>query len=147
MARPAHLNAMQPARTGRTRTAPPQMPDKFPFQGRYRAYTLFDLTGVVYLLVGFSALRAVLALGRGAESWQALLASYSSPLWIAFHAVALVSVCFVGVRFFRLFPTSQQPRIGPVKPPPMPVIYAMLYAVWAVVPFLFLMLAGGVILE
>jgi fumarate reductase subunit C len=136
---------MQPARPGRTRTAPPLLPDRFPFQGRYRAYTLFDLTGVVYLLMGFAVLRAVWALGSGSEAWEALLASYRSPVWIAFHAISLVSVVFVGVRFFRLFPKAQPPRIGPVKPPPGSVIYAMLYAVWAGVTLLFLMIAGGAI--
>jgi fumarate reductase subunit C len=136
---------MQPARPGRTRTAPPLLPDRFPFQGRYRAYTLFDLTGVVYLLMGFAVLRAVWALGSGSEAWEALLASYRSPVWIAFHAISLISVVFVGVRFFRLFPKAQPPRIGPVKPPPGSVIYAMLYAVWAGVTLLFLMIAGGAI--
>jgi fumarate reductase subunit C len=147
MPRPAHPHAMQPARPGRTRTAPPQMPDQFPFRGRYRAYTLFDLTGAVYLLMGFAVLRAVWALGSGSEPWEALLASFRSPVWIAFHGIALVSVCFVGVRFFRLFPKSQPPRIGPVKPPPMPVIYALLYAVWAGVTVLFLLIVGGAIFE
>ena len=53
MARNAHPGAMAPHEPGRTRTAPPQLPDKFPMQGRYLAYTLFDMTGVIYLLLGF----------------------------------------------------------------------------------------------
>ena len=145
MARPAHPHAMQPARPGRTRTAPPLLPDRFPFQGRYLAYTLFDLTGVVYLIMGFVVLRAVWALGDGSEAWEALRASLLSPFWIAFHGIALVSVCFVGVRFFRLFPKAQPPRIGPVKPPPGGVIFAILYAVWILVTVAFLMMAAGVI--
>jgi len=134
---------MQPARPGRTRTAPPQLPDKFPFRGRYRAYTLFDLTGAVYLALGFVMLRLVWALGDGSHAWHPLQLSFSSPPWIAFHAVALLSVCFVGVRFFRLFPKSQPPRIGPVRPPSRPAIYGMLYAVWIVVSVGFLMIVGG----
>ena len=145
MARPAHPHAMQPARPGRTRTAPPQMPDQFPFQGRYRAYTLFDLTGAVYLVMGFVMLRVVWALGSGARPWEVLVGSFASPVWIAFHGIALVCVCFVGARFFRLFPKAQPPRIGPVKPPPRIVIYAMLYAVWAGVTLLFVMILGGVL--
>jgi len=143
VARPAHPHAMQPPRPGRTRTAPPLLPDQFPFQGRYRAYTLFDLTGAVYLALGFVVLRAVWALGNGPEAWQALCASFASPLWIAFHAISLLSVCFVAVRFFRLFPKAQPPRIGPAKPPPRPVIHAALYAVWIGVTLVFAAILGG----
>jgi fumarate reductase subunit C len=136
---------MTPARPGRTRTAPPLLPDQFPMQGRYRAYTLFDLTGAVYLALGFVVLRVVWALGSGPDAWSALQASFASPLWIAFHAFALLCVCFVGVRFFRLFPKSQPPRIGPAKPPPRPVILAMLYVVWiGVTVALAAILAGGI---
>jgi fumarate reductase subunit C len=135
---------MQPARAGRTRTAPPALPDKFPFAGRYLAYTLFDLTGFVYLVVGFGILRVVWALGSGPEAWQALRDRNASPGLIAFHLFALACVAFVGVRFFRLFPKAQPPRIGPLKPPPGRVIHAMLYAVWLGVTLVFAtILAGG----
>lgn len=145
MARPANPHAMQPARPGRTRTAPPLLPDQYPFHGRYRAYTLFDLTGAVYFLLGFVVLRAVWALGSGPDAWSALQAAFASPLWIAFHLLALVCVCFVAVRFFRLFPKSQPPRIGPAKPPPRPVIHAMLYAAWIGVTLVMaVILAGGI---
>ncbi|MCH2172102.1 hypothetical protein MK489_15050 [Myxococcota bacterium] len=130
MARPAHPHAMQPSRPGSTRTAPPQMPPRYPMGGRYRNYTLFDATGLVYLLVGFVALRIVWALGSGREAWQSMLNQLENPLYIAFHVLAFVSVVFVAVRFFSLFPKAQPPRIGPAKPPPAPVITAMLYGVW-----------------
>jgi fumarate reductase subunit C len=144
MAAPAHPRAMAPSKPGRTRTAPPRRPDKFPFQGRYRAYTLFDWTGLLYLLLGFLVLRAVNALGAGKQEWNALLASFENPLYIAFHLLALVGVCFVAVRFFRLFPKAQPPRIGPLKPPPPPLILAGLYAAWIAVTVLFAaILAGG----
>jgi fumarate reductase subunit C len=134
---------MHPARPGRTRTAPPQLPDRFPFEGRYLAYTLFDLTGAIYLILGFVVLRVVWALGTGPVAWEALRESLKSPPWIAFHAIALASVCFVGVRFFRLFPKSQPPRIGPAKPPPRPVIFAALYAAWAAISVLMILILGG----
>lgn len=144
MSRPAHPHAMQPEHAGRTRTAPPALPDKFPWSGRYLAYTLFDLTGAVYLLLGFGLLRVVWTLGDGAEAWQALRAQYANPAVLAFHVFALLCVCFVAVRFFRLFPKTQPARIGPAKPPPGPVIHAMLYAVWLGVTLLFAtILAGG----
>ena len=141
----AHPHAMAPAKAGSTRTAPPQRPPKFPTGGRYLAYTLFDWTGLVYLLLGFLALKTVWALGDGAAAWQEQLARFEHPAYIAFHLLALVSVLFVGVRFFRLFPKAQPPRIGPAKPPPQPVILGMLYAVWIGATLLFgAILAGGI---
>ncbi len=139
----AHPDAMAPAQPGKTRTAPPQRPPQFPIQGRYRAYTLFGWTGAIYLLCGFLAIKAVWALGDGAAAWNAQLASYAHPIYVAFHAFALLCVVFVGTRFFRLFPKAQPPRIGPVKPPPGPVILAMLYACWIGVTGVFAAILAG----
>jgi fumarate reductase subunit C len=145
MAGPAHPEAMAPARPGPTRTAPPRRPAQFPFQGRYLAYVLFDATGIIYLLVGLLALRAVWALGSGEAAWRAVMQAWGHPLYVAFNALALLSVVFVGVRFFRLFPKAQPPRIGPAKPPPQPVILGALYAVWIAATLLFAaVLAGGI---
>ena len=145
MARAAHPGAMAPPQPGSTRTAPPKMPNEYPMGGRYAAYTLFDATGIVYMLLGLLILRAVWALGTGETAWQGILSGYESPLYIAFHAFSLICVVFVGVRFFRLFPKAQPPQIGPLKPPPQPVIAAMLYAVWIGVTLaLTVVLAGGI---
>jgi fumarate reductase subunit C len=145
MARPAHPNAMKSKRPQRTRTAPPMAPDQFPFAGRYRTYTLFDLTGILYLLMGFVALRVVWALGSGESAWNAIHAQLTNPLYVAFHALSLVGVIFVGVRFFRLFPKAQPARIGPLKPPPRPILHAILYFAWVgVAGGLAIILAGGI---
>jgi fumarate reductase subunit C len=136
---------MAASKRGATRTAPPQRPPKFPLGGRYASYTLFDATGLVYLLVGFVALRAVWALGEGEAAWQEILRQFQNPLYIGFHALCLVSVIFVGVRFFRLFPKAQPPRIGPVRPPSGPIISGMLYAAWfGVTAAMVAILAGGI---
>ena len=145
MAGPAHPGAMAPARPGPTRTAPPQMPSSWWSHPRIRTYLLFDATGIVYLLLGFVALRVVWALGAGPVVWDATIASLRHQLYIAFHVLGLASVLFVGVRFFRLFPKSQPPRIGPAKPPPPGVIHVLLYAAWLAVTGVFgAILAGGV---
>jgi len=145
MSRNAHPQAMAPAKPGATRTAPPQLPDRFPFGGRYLAYTLFDLTGVLYLLLGLLVLGAVWSLGSGESAWNAVLERYRSPFYVGFHAIALVGVIFVGIRFFGFFPKSQPPRIGSVNPPPKSVILAMLYALWlGITVCLSIVLAGGV---
>lgn len=126
--------------------APPQMPPQYPMGGRYRAYTLFDATGFVYLLVGLLALRVVWALGNGPGAWAQLQAELQNPVYVAFHLLALLSVLFVGVRFFRLFPKAQPPRIGPAKPPPQPVILGGLYAAWLGVTLLMAaILSGGLL--
>ena len=144
MARAAHPHAMQSAKPSSTRTAPPMMPAQFPSAGRYRTYTLFGATGIVYLLLGFVSLRVVWALGSGEAAWNDLMGQLQHPLYIAFHLLGLVSVLFVGVRFFSLFPKAQPPRIGPAKPPPAPVITAGLYAAWIGVTLLLsAILAGG----
>ena len=146
MARPAHPHAMGASKPGRTRTAPPRMPREFPLAGRYRAYTLFDATGLVYLLLGLLAVRLARALAAGPEAWSAAMASLRHPLYLAFHALALVAVVFVGVRFFSLFPKAQPPKIGPLSPPPARVILAGLYGAWiAVTLLLAVILAGGIV--
>lgn len=144
MPRPSHPQAMTPDRPAPTRTAPPQLPDDFWTRPRMLRYLLFDATGIVYLLLGLLALRVIGALRDGPAAWQALLESFASPLYVAFHLLALVSVLFVGVRFFRLFPKAQPARIGPAKPPPRPLIQAGLYAAWAAVTLGLLVVLGGI---
>jgi fumarate reductase subunit C len=145
MARAAHPEAMAPRKPGPTRTAAPTMPREYPMGGRYAAYTLFDATGIVYMLLGLLILKAVWALGSGEAAWQGILSGYQNPIYIAFHAFSLLCVIFVGVRFFRLFPKAQPPQIGPLKPPPQSVIAGMLYAVWIGLTLaLTVILAGGI---
>ena len=145
MARTWNPHAMQPHAPARTRSAPPEVPDRFWSAPRMRRYLLFDATGLVYLLVGFVILRAAWALGDGADAWARVLRDYRSPFYLLFHFITLLSVIYVGVRFFRLFPKAQPPRIGPAKPPPGPVLHAMLYAAWGVVTLGLLLVLGGVI--
>lgn len=146
MAGPAHPHAMAPPEPGPTRTAPPQTPSTWWSAPRIRTYLLFDATGIVYLLAGFVALRLVWALGQGPEAYNAVLESYSHPLYIAFHALTLASLVFVAVRFFRLFPKAQPKSIGPLKPPPGPVIKAGLYGAWIGVTLVLSAIIAGVIL-
>ncbi len=145
MARYAHPKAMSSSKPARTRTAPPQLPDQFPFEGRYRAYTLFDATGILYLMLGFLALGTIWSLGSGEEAWKGVQIIYRSWVYVAFHALSLAAVIFVGIRFFGFFPKAQPPRIGPLKPPPQPVILAMLYVAWiGVAGAMTVILAGGI---
>jgi fumarate reductase subunit C len=121
------------------------MPSSWWSTSRIRTYLLFDATGLIYFMIGFLALRQIWALGDGAEAWGTAMAQLASPLYIGFHVITLLSLIFVGVRFFRLFPKAQPPRIGPAKPPPGGVIQVALYLVWLGVTLVFVaILAGGI---
>ncbi len=145
MAGPAHPQAMAPPKPARTRAAPPQMPASWWGARRIRTYLLFDATGVIYILVAFLSIRLINALASGPDAWNAAMASLENPLYIAFHALALASVIFVAVRFFRLFPKAQPPTMGPLKPPPAAVIHGMLYVAWFGITALMTALLSGVI--
>lgn len=144
MGKAAHPHAMQPPKPGRTRTAPPEMPSTWWSAPRIRTYLLFDATGIIYYLVGFIALRLIWALGAGPEAWDATRAGLTSPLMIVFNLVALISVVFVAVRFFSLFPKAQLKNTG-LPMPPEPVIIATLYAAWIGVTVVFSLVLMGVI--
>lgn len=145
MAGPAHPEAMAPPKPGRTRTAPPQMPSTWWSAPRIRTYLLFDATGIIYFLVGFLAIKIVGQLGEGPIAWQAQMKALENPIYILFHVIALASVIFVAVRFFRLFPKAQPPAIGPAKPPPANVIHAGLYVLWLGLTLVVSLALAGVI--
>ena len=144
MGSPAHPEAMAPPKKGPTRTAPPQMPSTWWTAPRIRNYLLFDATGVIYILIGLMVLRAVWSLGAGPDAWNLVITQYTHPLYIAFHALTLVSVIFVAVRFFSLFPKAQPRNMGPT-PPPDAVIKGMLYVVWIGLTVVLSAILAGVI--
>jgi fumarate reductase subunit C len=99
--------------------APPRMPDQFWVRGRYRGYIAFGACGFFLMAVALLVLRTVWTLGHhDAAAWDALLAGYAHPVYVAFHGLALVAVTWFALRFFRLFPKTQPPRIGPLRRPP-----------------------------
>jgi fumarate reductase subunit C len=98
---------------------------------------------LIYLLLGFLALEIVWALGSGPAEWSAIATRFESPWYLGFHMLALISVVFVGIRFFGFFPKAQPPRIGSVKPPPQPVILGGLYVAWIGVTAIFSLILSG----
>ena len=115
----ARVDAMKPSRPGPTRTAAPRMPDQFWTRGRYRGYIAFGACGFFLMTVGLLMLRAVWLLGQhDPEAWARLLDGYANPIYLAFHAISLVALVWFGLRFFRVFPKTQPPTIGPFPRPP-----------------------------
>ncbi len=144
MSRAAHPEAMAPPKNGPTRTAPPQMPASWWSAPRIRKYLLFDATGAVYLVIGFLILEVVWTLGEGRDAFNTKIASFSHPLYIAFHALCLVSVIYVAVRFFSLFPKAQPRHLGAPMPPDG-VIKGMLYMAWLGLTLVLSLVLAGVI--
>ena len=131
MGRAAHPEAMAPPKKGSTRTAPPQMPSSWWGAPRIRTYLLFGATGVVYFLAGTVVLYLVWALGKGPDAWATVMASLSHPLYLAFHALTLISVLFVGIRAFGTMMPKMQPRNGPLPVLPDGAVRGLIYSVWA----------------
>ena len=141
----AHPNAMAPSKAGPTRTAPPMQPASWKTSPRMKQYARFGMTGWIYLVASITAIEIVWALGSGPDAYASMQTLLSNPIMVLIHVVALVSVGYVLVRFFGLFPKAQPARIGPAKPPPQPVLTAMLYGAWAGITIvLSVILAGGI---
>ena len=144
MAGLAHPEAMSPPKTGRTRTAPPEMPSSWWSASRIRIYLLFDATGIIYFLLAFLGIEIVWALGSGPEAYEQVMGMLTSPVFIAFHALSFVCVVYVGVRFFSLFPKAQPRDTGLPMPPPG-AIKGLLYVIWiGLTVILSAVLAGGI---
>ncbi len=114
----ARVDAMKPSQPGPTRTAPPRMPNNFPGRGNYLGYVAFGMCGFILYAVSFLMLRVVWALGDGERSWNLLMESFKNPIYILFHVFALVALTWFALRFFRLFPKTQPPSLGPFPRPP-----------------------------
>lgn len=128
--KPSHPDAMAPKTPGPTRTAAPMNPGSWPTSPSMKSYARFGMTGWIYLLASIVGIEIVWALGSGPESYAQMQEWLAHPVMIGLHVLFLVSVIFVIVRFFGLFPKAQPARIGPLKPPPAALIHAGLYAAW-----------------
>lgn len=143
MAGTAHPEAMAPPKKGVTRTAPPRMPSSWWGAARIRTYLLFGATGLVYFVAGTVFLRLTWDLGKGPEAWQTALMSLSHPLYLAFNALTLICVIFVGVRAFGSMMPKMQPRNGPLPLLSDSLIKALIYGVWAAVTVVISLILTG----
>lgn len=140
----ARVDAMKPSRPGRTRAADASPPPNFWRRGNYLPYLAFGSCGLLLLLVAFGILRLVWTLGDGdPAAWNAIFESYGHPLFLVFHAFALVALTWFTFRFFRLFPKTQPPKIGPFKRPPDVVFLLGLAGAFTVATTLAALVLGG----
>ena len=140
----ARVDAMKPSRPPRTRTADPTLPPQFWTRGNYLPYIAFGSCGLLFFAVGFGLLRLVWALGEGDPArWNAIFESYRHPLYLVFHAFALVALTWFTFRFFRLFPKTQPPKLGPLPRPPDVVFLLGLGGAFAVASTLVALVLGG----
>jgi len=140
----ARVDAMKPSRPGRTRTADAYPPPQFWRRGNYLPYLAFGSCGLLLLAVGFGILRLVWLLGDGdPAAWRALFEAYAHPAYLAFHAFALVALTWFTFRFFRLFPKTQPPKLGPFKRPPDAVFLLGLGGAFVVASALAALVLGG----
>jgi fumarate reductase subunit C len=121
------------------------MSPKYPLAGRYRSYILFGACSLAFVISSLLLLRTVWALGDGPAAWKALLGTFASPLYLAYHVVAIAAFVFTGWRFFiKLFAKSQPPRIGPLKPPPPAAFPPLLLTAWIAASAAVLVVAWGI---
>ena len=145
MSRMAHPGAMHSHEPVPTRTAPPHMPHQFPLRGRYLSYMAFGATSLFYLAMAGLVLRVAWALGSGPQAWAALQESFRHPVYVAFHAVALVVFVWAGWRFLiKLFPKAQPPRMGPLPRPPLSVLPPLFGALWVAATVAALVVLWGI---
>lgn len=140
------VDAMKASGPPRTRTAPPWQPKGFPLGGRRTAYVAFGASGAFLVLVALLVLRAVWVLGHhDPEAWRSLIREdFANPGYLLFHAVALFAMLWFAFRFFRLFPKTQPPRLGPFPRPPLLAFAAVLNGALVVATVLLLIVLGGV---
>lgn len=113
--RPARAarDAMRPSGPARTPTTWPARRDGWWWRHRRnRAYVLFGLGSLVVIAEAVVVLAGLWALGGGPESWEHFLARLAGPVPRSLHLLAFIALTVYAVRFVRLFPKTQTPRLN-----------------------------------
>lgn len=96
------------------------------------SYTKFiarELTSLAVVYTGLALLALLWTLGRGEETYRALLERLAAPPARVFHAFVLAAVAFHALTWFHLAPTALVVRLGGRKLPDGLVV-AGHYAAW-----------------
>ena len=100
---------------------------------RYRAYMLRELTCVIVIIYCVLLLAGIGALASDQPAaWQSFLKNQQHPIWLVFHALALVFfTVYQTMAWFRLAPKAMPLHLGKSRVPDT-LIVAAHYAAWIV---------------
>jgi len=97
----------------------------------YTGFVLRELTSVFVALFALVLLWQIRALAHGPEAYARFLDRLRSPLFVAFHAVALLFVLFHSFTWFNLAPKAMVVRLKGKRVPDL-VVAGANYAAWVV---------------
>ena len=97
----------------------------------YTGFVLRELTSVFVALFALVLLWQIRALAHGPEAYARFLGRLRSPLFVAFHAVALLFVLFHSFTWFNLAPKAMVVRLKGKRVPDL-VVAGANYAAWVV---------------
>ena len=97
----------------------------------YTGFVLRELTSVFVALFALVLLWQIRALAHGPEAYTRFLGRLRSPLFVAFHAVALLFVLFHSFTWFNLAPKAMVVRLKGKRVPDL-VVAGANYAAWVV---------------
>ena len=95
----------------------------------YTGFVLRELTSVFVALFALVTLSEIRSLARGPEAYARFLARLESPLFLVFHAVALLFVLFHSITWFNLAPKAMVVRLGGKRMPDA-FVAGSNYAAW-----------------
>ena len=108
-------------------------PSWFTRRPGYVKFMVRELTSVFLAIYLVMLLVFIARLGKGAESFVALLNDLTSPGWMVLHALTLVGVVWHAITFFAATPQAMPMFIGEKKVPGPALIFATGYGPWIVV--------------
>jgi len=97
----------------------------------YTGFVLRELTSVFVALFALVLLWQIRALAHGPEAYTRFLGRLRSPLFVAFHAVALLFVLFHSFTWFNLAPKAMVVRLKGKRVPDL-VVAGANYAAWVI---------------
>lgn len=110
-------------------------------QRRYVLYMIRELTSLFVGLYCAMLVVGLIRLSQGHAAWDGFVATFSSPLGMAFQLLCLVFAVYHSVTWFALTPKAM-PLVVKDEPVPGKVIIGAHYAAWAVVSVVVLIGAG-----
>jgi fumarate reductase subunit C len=97
----------------------------------YLMFIIRELTSIFVAAYAIILLLQLNALRQGPEAWEALVATFSTPLSIVLHIVIFVFVLYHTITWFKLAPSAMVVKMGKKKVPGAAII-AGNFVMWIV---------------